>query len=104
MSDRKRDAEGCMVAICAHLSMSVVQDENFDMWVDCLGQILRDCDECSLALANMRSSAWMLVDKTSKGNLAWLKRDVREYYRLTAAKRFEALQGMNADDVVEAAS
>lgn len=104
MTNIKREAESCLVAICAHLSMTVVQDENFPMWVECLRAVLPDCDECSLALADVRVSANLLVEQKSAHSLTWLRRDVFEYYRLTAAKRFEALQEKHAESVIEAAS
>jgi hypothetical protein len=104
MNAHKRDAEACMVAICAHLSMSVVQDENFGMWMDCLNEVLRDCDECSLALVDMRTSATIVVNDRSPQALARLQLDVRDYYRMAAAKRFETLQNKAAEAVIEDAA
>lgn len=94
MSAREAKAERCLVAVCAHLCMLSIKDEDFELWRDVLREVLLDCGNCVLALVSLRSAARVLVSASPGRDLqaaeSRLRFEVREYYRVASSQLYES--------------
>ena len=103
MSELRKTAEGCLVAVSVHVTLMVVQDENFSMWREILKEVIPHCDRCAKELVPVRDAAAILSEATSPKDqdiaLARLRIEVRRYYQVVAAYRHETwkIQGGQSD-------
>jgi len=104
MSEFRRKAVDCLVAVCATLVLTD-RDENFLMWLEILREVLPDCEDCPDPVIPLRVAAEALVevkagvDRTSA--MLRLRIEVRNYYRVAAAYRHEAYRVAIGAQVVE---
>lgn len=94
MSEGRKTAEGCLIAICAHLSLSILRPVDFDMWLGVLGEVAAAAEGCSGPMERLRWAALDLVAaRTPAGQsraLDMLRVETKRHYRLAAAQRYEA--------------
>lgn len=87
-------AERCLVAVCAHLSLTVVRNEDFAMWLSAIREVLPDCQGGAEALAPLRYAADQVVSaktpETQSTAMALMRWEAQRYFTLVAAHRFEA--------------
>ncbi|NOX39734.1 MAG: hypothetical protein GXP05_04265 [Alphaproteobacteria bacterium] len=89
-------AERCLVATCAHLSLALIRDENFTMWLGVLSKVLPDTKNCSPILVPLRVSAEDVVcaevGLSLDNAMARLRVETARYYLAAAAGRYKAWQ------------
>ena len=94
MTDRTATAERCLLATCAHLSMTTVRDENGQLWLGVLRDVLLDCATCATVLIPLRDAADQLAHAATRrardNAMARLRFETQQYFALVAAQRFEA--------------
>lgn len=94
MSYLSDTAERCLVAVCAHLSMMTVRDENFAMWLGVAQEVLPHCRNSGSAFWDLRTAAERLVDAQggSERDVAriHLQRITARYFAAAAGDRFDA--------------
>lgn len=94
--DQRRTAEQAMIAICAHLSLSVTRDENLTVWLDVLRDLTVACRNGSPTVEAVRAAAEDAAfapgghDRTNA--LTRLRSAVRKYFIHSAAARVEDWQ------------
>ena len=93
MSELRKTAEGCLIAISVHVTLMVVQDENFSMWREILKEVIPHCDRCAKELVPVRDAAAILSEATSPKDqdnaFTRLRIEVRRYFEQAAAYRHE---------------
>lgn len=97
-------AERALISISASISLPGVS-EDLDAWIDCLRRVLPDCEDCVVPLEPVRLACIDLVEAQTaqdrRGALSILEAEVRKYYRLAAAKKFEEWQKLDKERVVD---
>lgn len=86
-------AEQAMIAICVHLCLSCLRDDNLDMWLAVLRDVTADCRDGS---DNM-TALWLAADAAAHTSgpgrdnaITRLRHEVRSYFMFSAANRVEA--------------
>ena len=93
MSALKDPAERCLVAVCAHLAMTTVRDENFDLWQGVLRDVVANCKDCAPILTPLVIEAEALGYaegyRAQRDAMARVRTEVAAYYRTAAAQSFD---------------
>ncbi|MBV7394573.1 hypothetical protein [Mameliella sediminis] len=100
------EAENALRAICTHLCMTTVQDENLALWLQELQAIAEDCGHCPKPMSAMLTSAEALCRARAMdaqaAALARLRVEVHRYYLGAAGHWVEAWRARQAGgEVVE---
>lgn len=105
MTDRRTLAERALVSTCVYLVLTGLGTENDDMWLGVLQDLLPDCQECPLALAQIRSAARILTEAKRQHDrglaMARLRIEVFAYCAEAAGARISAWQEASASRVLE---
>ena len=93
MSALRDPAQRCLVAVCAHLAMTTVRDENFRMWLEVLRDVVADCADGPAVLTPLLIEAEALAFAEGYSAhchaMARVRREVAAYYRIAAADAHE---------------
>ncbi|TRD21894.1 hypothetical protein [Palleronia caenipelagi] len=90
-------AERVLVAVCGHLCLETIRNENFVMWLGVLEKVAPHCARSDAALAPLRCAANNLLrarpGKARDTALCQLRFQVAHYFAAMAAKRLEEWTG-----------
>lgn len=96
-TEQHRAAEICLVSVAAVLSMTVVRDGNFPMWLDILRRLAPFLVDCPAAMRALRDRAIELAKATpgrdQESALLRLRSEVRAYFQAAAGQRLKIVEG-----------
>lgn len=95
MSGAASMAERGVVAICAHLSLSLIRSESDECWIDSLAEILPRCQGNNKAVQPLIDAAYGLVaapsGRAKDTALGRVRFEARQYFAQVAAHQVDAL-------------
>lgn len=96
-TEQHRAAESCLVSVAAVLSMTVVRNDNFPMWLEILRRLAPFVDDCPAAMRGLRDRAIELAFATpgreQEAVLLRLRSEVRAYFQAAAGQRLKVVEG-----------